>query len=438
MVSTSANARLSNISVGTADEALLRSACRKNAWRLVVILAVAYVINYLDRNGVGYAGLTMKKDLGLTASQFGWGAGLAVISYSLLEVPSNLFMYKVGARRWLSRIMITWGIAAGATALATGPNSFYALRLILGAAEAGFAPGVMVYLSAWFPAQYRTRVIAWFLLGIPVSSLVGGPLGGVLLGMNGTLHLAGWQWMFVVEGAPAVVIGCLTYWMLVDHPRDAKWLTAAEREALLRVLADEPRDRPRHDLLPALKDVRVMLLAAIQFGFTLGSYGIVIWLPLILKEYGLSNMRIGLISVPPYFAACVGMLLWAWHVDRGASRIWHLTLSCLLAVIGLIGSALYPSLLPSLLALTLALIGVSAARAIFWTIPPRFLVGTAAAGGLAFINSIGTLGGFFGPFMMGWLKDLTGSFNSGLLMMAGILVISTGLAASLRLFVRQE
>ncbi len=437
MAGPSTDARLTGIAADTPDEALLRSACRKNAWRLVVILAVAYVVNYLDRNSVGYAALTMKADLGLTASQFGWGAGLAIISYSLLEVPSNLFMHRVGARRWLSRIMITWGIAAGATALARGPNSFYALRLILGAAEAGFVPGVMVYLAAWFPAQYRSRVLAWFLLGIPVSSLIGGPLGGVLLGMNGYLHLAGWQWMFVAEAVPAVLIGCLTFWILVDHPRDATWLTAAERVVLLRTLADEPRDRPRHDLLAALKDVRVILLTVIQFGFTLGSYGIVIWLPLILKGYGLSNMRIGLISVPPYLVACVGMLLWARHVDRGASRTRHLTLSCLLAVIGLTGSVLFSALVPSLLALTLALVGVSAARAIFWTIPPRFLVGTAAAGGLAFINSIGTLGGFFGPFMMGWLKDLTGSFDSGLLTMAAILVISTGLAASLRLFVRE-
>ncbi len=420
-----------------ADAALLRSACRKNAWRLVLILAVAYVINYLDRNSVAYAGLTMNQDLGLTATQFGWGAGIAVFSYSVLEIPSNLLMHRIGARIWLSRIMVTWGFAAGATALATGPYSFYALRFILGAAEAGFVPGVFVYLSAWFPAQYRTRVLAWFLLGIPVSSLVGGPLAAALLGLGGTLGLAGWQWMFLVEAIPAVLVGGLTYWLLVDHPRDATWLSPAERGALLRALAHEPMDRPKHSLLPALKDVRVILLTAVQLGFTLGSYGIGIWLPLILKGHGLTTWQIGWIVVPPYAAACAGMLLWAWHIDRGASRIRHLTLSCGLAVLGLVGSVAFSSLLPSLLALTAALVGVSAARAIFWTIPPKFLVGTAAAGGLAFINSVGTLGGFFGPFLMGWLKDRTGSFDAGLLVLAAVLATSTLLAGSLRWVMRE-
>ncbi len=420
-----------------ADDALLASACRKNAMRLVVILAVAYVINYLDRNSVAYAGLTMNQDLGLTATQFGWGAGIAVFSYSVLEVPSNLFMHRIGARIWLSRIMVTWGFAAGATALATGPYSFYALRFILGAAEAGFVPGVFVYLSAWFPAQYRTRVLAWFLLGIPVSSLVGGPLSAALLGLNGWLGVAGWQWMFLVEAAPAVLVGGLTYWLLVDHPRDATWLSAGEKGALLRALAHEPMDRPKHGLLPALKDIRVILLTAVQLGFTLGSYGIGIWLPLILKEHGLTTMQIGWTAVPPYAVACVGMMLWARHVDRGANRIRHLAITCAVAMAGLVGSVLFSSLVPSLLALTLALVGVSAARAIFWTIPPKFLVGTAAAGGLAFINSVGTLGGFFGPFLMGWLKDRTGSFDTGLLVMACVLALSAGLAASLRLVMRE-
>ena len=419
-----------------AEAALLRSACRKNAWRLVLVLAVAYVVNYLDRNSVAYAGLTMNQDLGLTATQFGWGTGIAVFSYSVLEIPSNLFMHRIGARIWLSRIMVTWGFAAGATALATGPYSFYALRFVLGAAEAGFVPGVFVYLSAWFPAQYRTRVLAWFLLGIPASSLVGGPLSAALLGMDGVLGVKGWQWMFLMEAAPAVLLGGLCYWLLVDHPRNATWLSVAERGALLRALAHEPMDRPKHALVPALKDVRVILLTAVQLGFTLGSYGIGIWLPLILKGHGLTTMQIGWTAVPPYAAACAGMLLWARHIDRGASRIRHLAISCALAMVGLAGSVLVPGLVPSLIALTLALVGVSAARAIFWTIPPKFLVGTAAAGGLAFINSVGTLGGFFGPFMMGWLKDITGSFDTGLLAMAGVLAVSAGLAASLRLVMR--
>ncbi|MHB8813550.1 MAG: MFS transporter [Steroidobacteraceae bacterium] len=414
----------------TQDE-LLASAYRKNAWRLVVILVIAYVVNYLDRNSIAFAGLTMNKALGLTAGQFGLAAGLSVASYSLLEVPSNLFMQKVGARLWLSRIMITWGLAAAAGALVIGPYSLSLSRLVLGAAEAGFFPGVLLYLSTWFPSRYRTRVFAWFLLGIPLSSVVGGPAAGLLLGMNGYLHLAGWQWIYIAEGAPAVVVGILTYLLLVDHPRDAKWLTPDERHALLEALGNERRTRVQHDLVAALKDARVLILTVIQFGFTLGTYGIGIWLPLILKQHHLTNLRIGLLSVPPYLAASIAMLWWARSADRNDAQILNQTLSCALAAAGLIGSALSFGLAPRLACLTIALIGATSARAIFWAIPPRFLVGTAAAGGLAFINSIGTLGGFFGPFLMGWLKDLTGSFDSGLFLMAVIVMISAGFAALL-------
>jgi ACS family tartrate transporter-like MFS transporter len=271
-----------------------------------------------------------------------------------------------------------------------------------------------------------------------VSSLIGGPAAGFLLGMDGYLHLAGWQWMFLAVGAPAVVLGICTYFLLVDHPREARWLTPEERDALLQALGDERGIEVQHDLMAALRDVRVLTLTVIQFGFTLGSYGIGIWLPLILKEHHLTNMQIGLLSVPPYLAASLGMLFWARQADTHAGKVLNLILTCALAAAGLVGSVLAPGLGLQLLALTVALVGVSAARAIFWTIPPRFLVGTAAAGGLAFINSVGTLGGFFGPFTMGWLKDLTGSFNSGLLVMAGILVIATGFAASLRWLLKER
>lgn len=416
----------------TQDE-LLASAYRKNAWRLVAILVVAYVVNYLDRNSIAFAGLTMNKDLGLTARQFGLAAGLSVASYSLLEVPSNLVLQRVGARLWLSRIMITWGLAAGAGALVIGPYSLSLSRLVLGAAEAGFFPGVLLYLSTWFPSRYRTRIFAWFLLGIPLSSVVGGPAAGLLLGMNGYLHLAGWQWIYIAEGVPAVILGVVTWFLLVDDPRDAKWLTPDERRALLEALGNEHRSRVQHDLAAALKDARVLILTVIQFGFTLGTYGIGIWLPLILKQHHLTNIRIGLLTVPPYLAASIAMLFWARGADRKDSQVLHLALSCLLAAVGLIVSAVSPGLTMRLVTLTIALIGATSARAIFWALPPRFLVGAAAAGGLAFINSVGTLGGFFGPFLMGWLKDLTGSFESGLLLMAAIVMISAGFAILLRL-----
>jgi MFS family permease len=438
LTATPNGARMPGLAAAASEEELLSSACRKNAWRLLVILAIAYVVNYLDRNSIAYAALTMNKALGLTARQFGLAAGLTTVSYALLEIPSNLFMQRIGARLWLSRIMISWGIAAGAGALVIGPYSLSASRLVLGAAEAGFFPGVLLYLSSWFPASYRTRVFAWFLLGIPVSSLIGGPAAGLLLGMNGVLHLAGWQWIFLAEGVPAAVVGVLTYCLLVDHPRDAKWLSVEERNALMAALATERRHRVQHDFAAALRDIRVLVLTVIQFGFTLGSYGIGIWLPLMLKEHHLSNIQVGLLSAPPYLAASVAMVLWARRADRNAAQILNLTLACALAAAGLIGSVVSSELALRLVALTIALIGATSARAIFWAIPPRFLVGTAAAGGLAFINSVGTLGGFFGPFTMGWLKDVTGSFDVGLLLMAVIVMISGGFAASLRLLLAER
>jgi len=420
-----------------ADVQLLESACRKNALRFIVVLAIAFLINQLDRNSIAYAGLTMNKDLRLTATQFGWAAGMTIITYSLFEVPSNLFMQRIGARLWLSRIMITWGLVASAMAFVVGPNSLYGFRLLLGMTEAGFFPGVLMFASTWFPAEYRARPLAWVLLAIPASSLIGGPLAGALLELNGAFGLTGWQWMFLAEGVPAILIGLVSYHVLVDNPREASWLTTAERNVLLYSLSNEHRDRPRHDFAAALKDMRVYVLTIIQFGFTLGSYGIGIWLPLILKEHELTNMEIGLLSMPPYFIASVAMLIWVRHVDRHGRRVLHLVVSFLLAVGGLVASVMVTALIPSLLALTVALVGVTAARTIFWTIPQKFLAGRAAAGGLAFINSIGMLGGLVGPIMMGSLRDLTGSFASGLLAMAGVLLLATGCAASLRFLIKE-
>jgi MFS family permease len=433
MTGSAAHAPVANEDFSSSADTLLESAYRKNVRHLIVLLATAYVVNFLDRNDIGYAGVTMNQALGLTATQFGWAAGIAIISYALLEVPSNLVMQRVGARLWLSRIMISWGVVASLTALAIGPKSLYALRGLLGVAEAGFFPGVVLLISSWFPAPYRARVLAWFLLAIPASSVIAGPLSGVLLGMNGLLGIAGWQWMFLFQGAPAVVLGFVTLRMLVDDPRDARWLTAAERAALTQTLAAEHQERPRRDIVAAITDPRVLILTVVQFGFTLGTYGIVLWLPLMLKGQNLSPREIGLISAPPYVVASLGMLLWARYVDRHPNRIFHLTITCALAMIGLAASVLSAELVQRLLALTVALIGVSSARMIFWTIPSRFLAGAGAAGGIAFINSVGILGGFFGPLLMGRLRDLTGSFSAGLLTMAAVLLTATVAAASLRL-----
>ncbi len=422
----------------TASEAALRRAIAKAALRFVPLLTVAYLFNYLDRTSLGFAALTMNAQLGLTASEFGFAAGIFFVAYSLFEIPSNLMLYRFGARRWLARIMISWGLVSALNALVVGPNSFYAVRLLLGSAEAGFFPGVTFFLAAWFPAQYRTRMLAWFLIGIPASALVGGPLCGMLLQMNGIWGLAGWQWLFIMTSIPCIPLGVLTLYLLADDPASASWLSREERDALRHVLATEVRERPHSSLLAALKDVRVLICAAIQFGFTLGSYGIGIWLPLILKEYHLSTLAIGWISAIPYLFASIGMIVWARYVDRSGHRLLNLAIACLLGGIGLVAPILSGSLTSALIGFTVALIGVSAARAVFWTVPTRFLTGVAAAGGLAFINSIGTVGGFVGPSMMGWLKEFSGSYVFGLSAVAAIMVASMLASLSLKLVVSEE
>jgi MFS transporter, ACS family, tartrate transporter len=426
------------VSKWSGSEAVLQSAVRKAALRFVPLLTIAYLFNYLDRTSLGFAALTMNKQLGLSASQFGLAAGIFFLGYSSFEIPSNLLLYRFGARRWLARIMISWGIVSTAMVFVVGPNSFYALRLLLGITEAGFFPGVTFFLAAWFPVQFRTRMLAWFLIGIPVSSLVGGPICGGLLQMEGIWGLAGWQWLFIGVSLPCIPLGLLTLRWLADRPETATWLTPDERDALNHTLSSEVRERSPASWLAALKDSRVLILAVIQFGFTLASYGIGIFLPLILKEYHLSNLAIGWISAIPYVFASAGMILWARYVDQKGRRIVNLAIACLLGGAGLVAPILSGSLAIGLIGFSAALVGVTAARAIFWTIPTRFLTGVAAAGGLAFINSIGTVGGFVGPFMMGWLREFSGSYVVGLAAVAAILLAATIASMSLKLMISKE
>jgi MFS transporter, ACS family, tartrate transporter len=421
-----------------ASDLVLQSAVAKAAFRFVPLLTIAYLFNYLDRTSLGFAALTMNQQLGLTPSQFGFAAGIFFLGYSLCEIPSNILLYRIGARRWIARIMISWGLVSAATAFVVGPHSFYAVRLLLGVAEAGFFPGVTFFLAAWFPAQYRTRMLAWFLIGIPLSSLIGGPVCGMLLQMDGLLGLRGWQWLFLMVSLPCIPLGLATLKLLADRPQAAAWLTLEERDALDHVLVSEVRERPHTSLGAALKDARVLICTAIQFGFTLGSYGIGIWLPLMLKEYHLSNLAIGWITAIPYLFASVGMIVWARFVDEKGSRIVNLALACLLGGLGLLAPILSGSATIAVIGFSLALIGVTAARAIFWTIPTRFLTGIAAAGGLAFINSIATVGGFVGPSMMGWLKEFSGSYVIGLLALAAIMVAAMAASLSLKLFITRE
>jgi MFS transporter, ACS family, tartrate transporter len=411
---------------------------RKIAWRVVPLLTIAYVVNYLDRTNISVAALTMNGDLGLNASQFGWGAGILFIGYTVFEVPSNLALYRFGARRWIARIMITWGVVSAATAWVDSPTEYYLARFALGVAEAGFFPGVAFYFAAWFPTEYRTRMLAWFLLAIPLSTLIGSPLSGLLLELDGALGFKGWQWLFLIEAAPAIVLGVVVLFVLADRPESAPWLSPREQATLNAMLAAERRDRPRTSLLAALGDIRVIILAVVQFGFTIGSYGIGIFLPQIIKGFGLSNLASSFLAAVPYVFASAGMLWWSWHVDRTGRKVDNLTIACVLGMLGLVASVISGNLAVALAALTVALVGITSARAIFWPIPTRFLSGVGAAAGLAFINSVGTAGGFAGPYLMGFLRDFTGSFQTGLLAMAGILLAASLLALSLKLVIKEE
>ena len=411
---------------------------RKIAWRLLPVLTVAYVFNYLDRNNIGFAALTMNRELGLTATEFGNGAGILFLGYCLLEVPSNLILYRVGARAWLARIMISWGLISAATIFVKGAWSFYLLRFLLGAAEAGYFPGVAFYLGQWFPAEYRTRAIAWFMVAIPISSVVGGALSGALLQMDGILGLSGWKWLFILEGLPVSILGIVTWFVLTEKPDEATWLTAEERALVRERVTGESKHNEVRRLLPALRDPRVLVLGAVQFGFLVGSYGVGIWLPQIIKLGHLSDLQVGFITSGVYALASLSMILWANHVDRGGNKVVNLMLSCALGGIGLVGAIMTGNFWLSLAFLTLSLAGINAARGIFFTIPMRFLTGMALAGGLAFINSIGTAGGFVGPIVMGNFVDRTGSFTAGLGALAGFLFVAAALAWSLQLFVKRD
>ena len=411
---------------------------RKNAIRLLPILTLAYIINYLDRTNISFAALTMNKDIGLTATQYGRGAGIFFVAYCLFEVPSNLALYRFGARLWIARIMITWGLVSIAMAFVGEAWSFYVVRFLLGVAEAGFFAGVAFYLAFWFPAQYRARILAGFLVAIPFSTVVGAPLSGLLLELDGTFGLAGWKWLFIIEGLPAIVLGFVVASLLADRPETATWLSSQEKESLTKMLAAEPRERVRIGILEAIMDPRVIVCALVQFGFTLGSYGILFWLPQIIKASGLPNLTVSVLTAIPYVFATAAMIWWALVVDKSGKKISNLTITCGLGAVGLVISVLSSSLAIGLAGLTIALIGITSARAVFWTIPTRFMTGVGAASGLAFINSIGVMGGYFGPELMGTLKTLTGDYLAGLLTMAGILAAATLLAASLKLLIKLE
>jgi MFS transporter, ACS family, tartrate transporter len=400
---------------------------RKVTLRIVPFVMLLYFIAFIDRVNIGFAALTMNKELGFSPTVFGFGAGIFFLGYFLFEVPSNLVLDKVGARIWIARVMITWGLISGAMAFVQGPNSFYALRFLLGAAEAGFFPGIILYLSYWFPARQRAAVTAIFMAAAPLSTVLGSPVSGALLEMHGLLGLSGWQWMFIIEAVPALILGVMVLFYMTDRPEKAKWLRDDERNWLVTTMNAEAAKKAgtaSHSVWRGLADPRVIALSLVYFGTSAGLYTLGIWAPQIIKEFGLSSLQVGFLNALPGIVAIVAMVVWARHSDRSGERTWHVVGACLLASLGLVLAGFAGSVLAVLLALTLVNIGISSAKPPLWSMPTLFLSGSAAAAGIATINSIGNLGGFVGPAMIGWIKDITGSFQGGLFFVAGLLVLS--------------
>jgi MFS transporter, ACS family, tartrate transporter len=402
-----------------------RNLHRKMMRRILPFLFVCYVVSYLDRVNVGFAALTMNAHIGLTATSFGIGAGLFFLGYFLAEIPSNLIMMRVGARLWIARIMITWGLVSAATAFVTGPIQFGIARFLLGLGEAGFVPGVFLYLSLWFPSAVRARATALFLLGIPAANIIGSPISGALVQVEG-FGLAGWQWLLILEALPAVVLGIVCLFVLTDRPEKAQWLTPAERDVLVAKLAQEKAAiEKKHPmtLAQALRNWRVLTLAAVNFCAIIGSLGIGLWLPQIIKQLGLATSLVGVVTAVPYLCGAVAMVVWGRLSDRGRDRTIYPAISLFVGAAALVASALTPTPLLTIAALCVAVMGINSFVATFWAVPSGFLTGRAAAGGIAMIVSIGNLGGFAGPYLIGLVRDLSGRFTAPLLMVGGILLV---------------
>jgi MFS transporter, ACS family, tartrate transporter len=413
-----------------------QSTLRRVFWRLLPFLLLLYIISWLDRVNVGFAKLQMNADLGFSETVYGIGAGIFFIGYAFCEVPSNYFLVKFGARIWIARIMITWGLISAAMVFVQGERSFYAMRFLLGVAEAGFLPGIIYYLSQWFPREERAKAVSWFMIGIPLSVVFGGPLSGWLLGFDGHLGLQGWQWLYIVEGLPAVFLGFVVLGYLTEKPADAKWLTVEQRKWLAAKIAAEQVAAPgtrKLNFVDALSHPTVWLLALIMFCCQTGSYGLTLWVPTIVKGLsGFTDLEVGLFSAVPYIAAAFGMILIGRSSDARNERFMHLAIPTVIGALGFVATAMIHSPWPAMVALSVAAVGDYGTRGPFWALPGKFLTGDSAAAGIALINSFAALGGFVGPYMVGYLKDTTGSFESPLYLLAGILFIGAMLTLVLR------
>jgi MFS family permease len=413
--------------VAPADAAIAKRAYAKVLWRLMPFLMLCYVASYMDRVNIGFAKLQMQQELKFSETVFGLGSGIFFLGYFLFEVPSNILMHKVGARAWIARIMISWGVLSGAFIFVTNVPAFYGLRFVLGLAEAGFYPGVILYLTYWFPAHYRGRVIAILMSAIPISSILGNPLSGWIMdAMNNTGGVSGWKWMFVLEALPAVVMGLATLFFLDNSIVAAKWLSDDEKRVLAEAVAHDARVQVGglDSTWAPFKSPRVWMMCLIYFCFILGQYGLNFWMPTLIKTAGVAgNTRIGLISAIPYIVTLIMMNVLGRSADRRRERRWHLVVPALIGAVGFVVAPTAPSVAIAIGALSLAAAGAITCTPLFWSLPTAFLAGSGAAAGIAMINSVGNLAGFVAPYLIGAAKDATGSAAFGMYAIAAGLVV---------------
>ncbi len=402
----------------------------KVTWRLIPLLLLCYIVAYLDRVNVGFAKLQMAGDLGFSDTVYGLGAGMFFIGYFFFEVPSNIILHRVGARVWIARIMVTWGIVSGGMMFIQTETQFYVMRFLLGLAEAGFFPGIILYLTYWYPSHRRARIVSMFMTGIPLAGVIGGPLSGwIMKSWDQVNGLHGWQWMFLLEAIPSVLIGVVVYFYLDDRITSAKWLKDEERDILQKRIQEEESDKEHVPMMQVFKSGRMWTMSAIYFTMAMSLYGVSFWLPTIIKGMGVTdNLEIGLLSSLPWIAAVFSMLLFARSADKMRERRWHVVIPMLMGSTGLILSVLLSgNHYLSFAALILACMGIVSAIPLFWSLPTAFLVGAGAAAGIAAINSIANLAGFLAPYLVGWLKQLTSSTDSGMYLLAAVLVVGAAI-----------
>ena len=400
------------------DAAIEKTAMRKVYMRLLPFAILSYFLAYIDRINVSFAGLTMRGDLDMSATAFGFAVGTFYWGYFLFEVPSNIAMEKVGARVWIARILITWGIFAGLTAMVTGSTSFAIVRFLLGVAEAGFFPGIVLYFTYWFPSYHHARIVSGFLIGLPIAVAAGAPISTGLLGLDGLFGLRGWQIMYIAEAIPTVLVGILTFFVLTDRPEQARFLTADERTWLATKLRAERKAKEAvktFSIWQGMFDTKVLLLSLNYLGIVTASLGMLIFIPQIIQSLGtFSNMTVGWLTMIPYICGGIGLVVWGRISDRMNERRWNLLAACVVSTLGLVIAGMTMGTWWAMVGMSIAAVGFYGSKGPFWAMPPMFLTGTAAAASIAWINSIGNLGGFFGPWYVGVMKDATGSFAGGL------------------------